>query len=82
MSTRQAAACVAQAARWVPTLSLDEPINRAPDRWWRLLFAAGFLSTAAGEGLEETSLLPAPRPAPEATTGAAAAVELPIGELD
>lgn len=60
MTMRAAAAKVAEAARWTPTLSMDEPmVAVAP---WRLFCAVGWHQSAAAEALDPP--LPAPHPSP------------------
>lgn len=63
MSMRNAAVLVAEAARFVPTLSLDEPMAEvAPWRWFT---AAGWMGAALGETQLNTAV-PAPGPRPAA----------------
>ena len=43
--------CLTEANRWVPNLSMDEPINEHMP--WRLFFATAWLSTAVANALPD-----------------------------
>lgn len=62
MTMGMAAHAIAEAARWVPTLSLDEPINEAVP--WRWFNGAGWQSSALMHALDPA--LPERTPEPEA----------------